>query len=51
VSHRLTKQFLLAELDANPLLELAQALELLLSQWRRCLLGRRDRRRRRWAGG
>jgi hypothetical protein len=38
-------------LDANPLLELAQALELLLSQWRWGLLGRSDRRRRCRAGG
>ena len=42
VGHRLAKQFLLAELDADPLLEVAQALELLLSERRRRLLGRRD---------
>jgi hypothetical protein len=46
VSHRLAKQFLFAELDPYPLLELAQAIELLLSEGRRCLLWRRDRRRR-----
>jgi len=33
VGHRLAQQLLLAELDADPLLEIAQALEVSLSEW------------------
>jgi len=47
MSHRLAKQLLLAELNADPLLQLAQALEFGLAEWRRGQLRRRSRRRQR----
>jgi hypothetical protein len=50
VRHRLAEQLLLTELDADPLLELAQALELGLAERCRRLFRRRWRslRLRRW---
>jgi hypothetical protein len=50
--HRLAKQLLLAELDADPLLQIAQPLEFGLAEWRRGQLrgGCRWRRRQRLGG-
>ncbi|MGD0195088.1 MAG: hypothetical protein ABSC35_09535 [Candidatus Dormibacteria bacterium] len=44
--HRLAKQLLLAELDADPLLQIAQPLEFGLAERRRGQLGRGCRWRR-----
>jgi hypothetical protein len=45
VGHRLAEQLLLAKLDPDPLLEVAQSLQLGLAERRRSFGSRRDRRR------